>query len=268
VIDERSEELATAYVLGALEPEETRALEQQLAGDAELRSLIASLRDTAGLLAGTAPALQPSAALRTRLLMEFNEQNPATPARRPLAGMRLHARLPWALAAGLAALCLLFGWQIAALRAQLQSRQQRIDELSQLADTLQAESADLHRTVATLEQSNRLADMRIAVLGAQLRADPRAVAVSVWDNESQNGVLVVHHLKPPPKGKDYQLWIIDPRYPTPVNAGVLPVDDAGDGRVDFKARRPIQQADKFAVTEEVKGGAEAPTLSAMVLAGA
>ncbi len=46
------------------------------------------------------------------------------------------------------------------------------------------------------------------------------------------------------------------------------VDAAGDGRVDFKARRPIENANQFAVTEEVKGGAPVPTLKAMVLAGA
>jgi len=80
--------------------------------------------------------------------------------------------------------------------------------------------------------------------------------------------VVVHHLKPAPKGKDYQLWIIDPRYPSPVDAGILQVDDSGDGRVNFKARRPIQNANQFAVTEEIKGGAAVPTLKAMVLAGA
>jgi len=46
------------------------------------------------------------------------------------------------------------------------------------------------------------------------------------------------------------------------------VDDAGNGRAEFKARRPIQSAAQFAVTEEVKGGAPVPTLKAMVLAGA
>jgi len=264
VIDERTEELAAAYVLGALEPGEALGLERQLAGDAELRALVASLRGITEALAGSSPALQPLAGLRARLLMDFSEQRPAAPARRSW-GL---PHLPWALAAGLAALCLLFGWQIAGMRAQLQARQARIDTLAQMSDALRAERADLRQTVETLQQTNRLANMRIAVLSAQLRADPKAVAVSVWDNERQTGVVVVHHLKPPPKGKDYQLWIIDPRYPTPVDAGILRVDDAGDGRADFRARRPIQNANQFAVTEEAKGGAAVPTLSAMVLAGA
>jgi anti-sigma-K factor RskA len=163
---------------------------------------------------------------------------------------------------------MIFAWQANGLRVQLDAQQHRADELNELANTLRSERADLRQTVLTLRQSNRLANMRIAVLNAQLKTDPQAVAVSVWDNEHQTGVMVVHHLKPPPKDKDYQLWIIDPRYPSPVDAGVMPVDEAGNGRVEFKARRPIHSANQFAVTEEVKGGAAVPTLKAMVLAGA
>ena len=265
MIDERTEELAAAYVLGALEPDEIRVIERQLEGDAELRELVRSLRSVGTLVAGTAPAEQPPAALRARLLVAYNEDTPSP------ATARRGARpqwLPWALAAGLAALCVLFGWQLHGMRSELQARQGRIDVLNHVAEQLRNDSENLRQTVRTLQQSNRLANIRIAVLNAQLSADPKALAVSVWDNERQSGVVVVHHLKPPPKGKDYQLWIIDPRYPTPVSAGILPVDDAGDGRVDFKARQPIQSANQFAVTEEVKGGAEVPTLKAMVLAGA
>ena len=265
MIDERSEELASAYVLGALEPEAARLFERQLDEDSELRQLVSELRAVTELVAGDSPALEPPPALRTRLLLEFTERTP-TPRRAPQRSYT--TRLPWALAAGFAGLCLLFGFQSHGLREQLDVRQHRIEELSRIADTLRAERADLRQTVLSLQQSNRLANMRIAVLSAQLKADPKAVAVSVWDNEHQSGVVVVHHLKPPPPDKDYQLWIIDPRYPTPVDAGVLKVDSAGDGREDFKARRPIENAHQFAVTEEVKGGAPVPTLKAMVLAGA
>jgi len=262
VIDERTEELAAAYVLGALEAEESRQFERELAGDAELRSLVASLRGVSAAIAGTAAGLRPSANLRARILLDL--EGPALQRARPVT----MAWLPWALAAGFAALCLLFGWQAHGLRTRLDAQQRRVDELNQLANNLRLESGDLRQSVLTLQQSNRLANMRIALLSAQLHADPKAVAVSVWDNERQSGVMVVHHLKPPPKDKDYQLWVIDPHYPTPVDAGILQVDESGNGRVDFEARRPIQSANQFAVTEEVKGGAPVPTLKAMVLAGA
>jgi anti-sigma-K factor RskA len=267
VIDERTEELAAAYVLGALDPEEIKQVERQLQSDAELQQLVAELRGVTELVGGTSPAVEPSVGLRARLQVELEEGDSSR--RAPVSARRSYpAGIPWALAAGFAALCLLFGWQSHSLRVQLDARAHRIDELDQLVGSLRAEGADLRQSVLMLQQSNRLANMRIAVLSAQLRTDPHAVAVSVWDNDRQSGVVVVHHLKPPPKDKDYQLWIIDPHYPSPVNAGVLSVDEAGDGRVDFTANRPIQTANQFAVTEEVKGGAPVPTLTAMVLAGA
>jgi anti-sigma-K factor RskA len=279
VIDERTEELATAYVLGALEAGDLALFEAQLREDAELRGLVAELRGVSALLAGTAPSLQPPAALRARLLADLSHRQasleptalapPAPAAARPARAPRSTAAwLPWAMAAGFAALCAFFGWQANGLRLQLDAQQRRVQELSTLADTLRAERGDLRQAVLKLQQSNRLANMRIAVLNSQLKTDPQALAVSVWDNERQDGIVVVHHLKPPPKDKDYQLWIIDPRYPSPVDAGVMHVDDAGDGRAEFKARQPIQNASQFAVTEEIKGGAAAPTLKAMVLAGA
>jgi anti-sigma-K factor RskA len=101
-----------------------------------------------------------------------------------------------------------------------------------------------------------------------LQGAPKAVAVSVWDNERQNGVFIVRNLKPAPTNKDYQLWIIDPKYPSPVDAGVFQVDDKGNVREEFRAKLPIAQANQFAVTIEKKGGAEVPDTKAMVLAGA
>ena len=59
--DERTEELASARVLGALSAEEAQMLDQQAQDDAELRALVAELRGVTSLLAGTSTALQPSA---------------------------------------------------------------------------------------------------------------------------------------------------------------------------------------------------------------
>ena len=267
MIDERTEELAAAYALGALEADQIAGFEAQLRNDPELRALVAGLRAVSTAVAASAPPLTPSGpsgALRARVIADMGGRGlPPVRQRRGWQGS-----LPWALAAAMAGVCMIFGIQMHSLGSQLEARQQRIDELDHMAEALRTERADLQQAVATLQQSNRVANMRIAVLKSQLSAEPAAVAVSVWDNERQSGVVVVHHLKPAPKGKDYQLWIIDPRYPSPVDAGILQVDDSGDGRVNFKARRPIQNANQFAVTEEVKGGVEVPTLKAMVLVGA
>jgi anti-sigma-K factor RskA len=57
------------------------------------------------------------------------------------------------------------------------------------------------------------------------------------------------------EGKDYQLWLVDPQYPIPVDGGVFTVNPAtGEAHVAFKAGKPVKSVTKFAVSLERKGG--------------
>jgi anti-sigma-K factor RskA len=289
VIDEGMQEQAAAYALGALDAEEAHAFEVSLRVDPELRALVRELRSVTEALAGTAPALEPSAAVKERLLLEIDPQQPpvvakvalerpgiapALPAAAPPGGATVvpirrpgKQWIPWSVAAALALLSGAFLWQSSDLRSQLAAAAERINELTTSAELARSESADLRLAVAKLRASNRLASFRIALLDSLLAASPKTIAVSVWDNDRQDGVFIVRNLKPLPSDKDYQLWIIDPKYPSPVDAGVFQVDDKGNVRQDFKAKLPIQAANQFAVTIEQKGGAAVPNTKAMVLAG-
>ncbi|HEX2791144.1 MAG TPA: anti-sigma factor [Steroidobacteraceae bacterium] len=273
MIDESMQEQAAAYALGALDENETKAFEVSLRVDPELRALVRELRSVTEALAGTAPALEPPAAVKARLLLEIDDRRPAGASRVqnvPIgapAGSPGRAWIPWAVAAAMALVSLAFFWQSASLRSQLTAQAGRINELAASAELARAESADLRQTVAKLRESNRLASFRIALLDSLLAAAPRTIAVSVWDNERQDGVFIVRNLKPLPSDKDYQLWIIDPKYPSPVDAGVFQVDAKGNVKQDFRAKLPIQTANQFAVTIEQKGGAAVPNTKAMVLAG-
>jgi len=74
VIDETMQEQAAAYALGALDEEQTGAFELSLRADQELRALVRELRSVTEALAGTAPALEPPAAAKLRLLAEIDQQ--------------------------------------------------------------------------------------------------------------------------------------------------------------------------------------------------
>jgi anti-sigma-K factor RskA len=286
VIDEGLQEQAAAYAIGALDDNETKAFEISLRVDPELRALVRELRSVTEALAGTAPALEPPAAVKARLLLEIEPRQPAasksTPERPisapasapvsapigvPVSRPAANPWIPWAIAAALALVSLAFLWQSAGLRSQLAAQANRINELTASAELARSETTDLRQAVAKLRESNRLASFRIALLDSLLAASPKTIAVSVWDNERQDGVFIVRNLKPLPSDKDYQLWIIDPKYPSPVDAGVFQVDAKGNVRRDFRAKLPIQAANQFAVTIEQKGGAAVPNTKAMVLAG-
>jgi len=265
MIPERLEENAALYVLSALSADEARAFESEMDRLAELRKLVAELRDAADALAGDVAARTPPAELKARILAQIDREQKVVKLPGRSSGPVMW--LPWALAACLAVICGMLNHQTSALRDQLSAQANRVSELNQLADALRAQTNELTRTVAALQETNRIAGLRIAMLNSLLADSPKAVGVSLWDNERQDGVFVVQNLKPPPADKDYQLWIIDPKYKTPVDAGVFHVDSKGNVRVEFKARQPIAIASQFAVTEERKGGSPTPTVSSTVLAG-
>lgn len=250
--DERHEELASLHALGLLDPRERQAFERELASDAHLRRLADELAETAAALALTAPPAAPSAGLKRRVLASIDalapRSAPGSAARAPtvtaireapVRAAAVHAFpvvrwLPWGIAAIFAICCGLLGQAYIAQREALLAREV---ELAELRD----------RDV--------LAQMKIARLASLIEGSPQAVAVAVWDPQSQSGVLNVERLPPIPADRDYQLWVIDPQYPIPVDGGVFHVGEGTESlRFRFTADKPIADIAKFAVSLERKGG--------------
>jgi anti-sigma-K factor RskA len=263
MIDERMEELASLHVLGALSDEEAREFKKAMEASPELQEFVARLSVAMGALAGAVPLVEPSRHLRAKVLAQVaSPQNTIalteTKPRQPLW-------LPWALAACLAILCAVLFSQDSQLRKTVAGQTQQVSTLNQLAQSLQLATNDLQRAVLALQETNRLANLRIAMLNSLAANAPKTVAVTLWDSQQQNGIFVAQNLKPLPTERDYELWVIDENQ-QPVAAGVFHVDAEGHIRMEFKPSRLIKTAGKFAVTEEIKGGVSAPTLKNMVLA--
>lgn len=169
------------------------------------------------------------------------------------------AKVPWVLAVALAIACAIVSHKHSLL-------QRRAHELERLVSSLERQTNDLHGAFLSLQATDRLAGLRIAMLGS-LEPGAKAQAVCIWDNEKQTGVFVAHHLRRLPADSDYQLWILDSKYKAPVNAGIFQPDAEGKLRMPFKADKPIGRPDTFVVTVEKKGGAAAPSLKDLVLIG-
>jgi anti-sigma-K factor RskA len=263
MIDERMEEQASLYVLGALDGDELRAFESTLARDAELRQLVAALRAASDAVAGSAPLVSPPAGLKQKILAEIDRREKIVPLPAPQAKRTSGVSwFPWAMAAGFMIICGLLATQKNASEARSQAEKAA---LQVTIAKLETATNDLHQTVAELMKQNELMSVRVAVLES-LVPESKAVAVTLWDEEKQSGVLVAQKLPALPSDKDYQLWVIDPNEKAPIDAGVFQVDANGTMHAKFTAKSAVKTAKTFAVTVEDKGGVPSPK-GRMVLAG-
>ena len=119
---------------------------------------------------------------------------------------------------------------------------------------LAADRSGLRQRVTALEQRDFLAQIQIASLSSQVKNAPDANAVVVWNEKKQRGVLKVTQLPRNASNRDYQLWLVDPRYKNPVDGGVFHVSNDGSLNVPFHPTSPVRGAKGFAISLERKGG--------------
>ena len=267
MIAERHEELAALYAFDLLEGDELVAFKKELAREPELRRLVESLRNAAADLACAAPTVPaPSPDLRARIL---NSAVPVARAERYAPPFALPSWLGWAAAACFFFTTVFFAGKSFNVRGQLQSvlEDERVARLEAgtLKNLLEAErilsrgqldrlvSAD--RLITELRKQADVARLKITSLASLAGNSPQARAIAVWNPDRQEGVLVVSQLPALAPDKDYQLWVIDPQYPIPVDGGVFTVDEkTGEARLNFKPGKTVAVAQTFAVSLERKGG--------------
>ena len=263
---EEREELASLYVLGALEGDELAAFERELTAHPELAVLVTELERASTILATSVPQHKAPEVVRQSVFQHIRREIPATePPRRPAFSF---GWIPWAIAAGLAVACALF-WNdrsrltaaVASLQHENESLQGRIanldaerTRLESRVSALERERQDLQIRVASLEERDPLREIQPVMLTAQPGAPSAGEVVALWDPQRRCGALHAK-LPEPASDKDYQLWIITPESKQPVDAGIVP---AGTDYLTFEAARPVNQVAALAISIEPKGGSPAP----------
>jgi anti-sigma-K factor RskA len=235
-MDEAKEEMAVRYVLGGLPRSEEQQFRATLEQDRELREFTREIQEAFASLALAAPPVAPPMDLPARIVRE----NPHG-TRRKVTYLQF---IPWALAACLAVICAV----LAASRIQAERN---------LAD-LRVEDARLQKELVDLRRQDLLSQVKIAMLQARMDAYARTRAVVVWDAAKKVGLVQFDDLPAPQPGKNYQLWVIDPKSPQPVSAGVVPPSESGLVRANFTPARPVEAASAFAVSIEKLGGSQTP----------
>jgi anti-sigma-K factor RskA len=265
MITDRQEELAALHAFGLLEGPERTAFEAELAGNPELRSLCDSLAGTAAAVALASPQVAPPAALRQRILETCSEPGryaDGRPAGAKVVAFPLLRFAPWAVAAGLAVAAIWTASQNVALRHEnltLRSERQLAEVAYQMVQNRLTERSLLAEKMITdlgnqLRQSEDLTRLKVTALASLAGNTKEAQAIAVWNPEQQTGLLTIEKLPAIADTQDYQIWIVDPAYPNPVNGGVFQVGADGKVALGFKPDQPVTQAAAFAISLEKKGG--------------
>jgi len=246
-------DLAAAYALGALSPEESRRFEDYLAGSAEARREVAEYREAAALLALDQGDLSPDAALRRRVLDRVAQEKTrsiADPAERIVTRPRTSPAVWAALAASLLA--------VAGLAAALFSAR---GELTALRQRYDAAAERLAASEATLEA---IFEPGVRMFQLTATGDPDPGIQLFWNTRQHRAVVHGYRLRPLPEGRAYQLWFIKDGAPVPS----VTFRPTADGRVklDRVAVPEDGTVSAAAVTVEPEAGSAQPT-SAILLVG-
>jgi anti-sigma-K factor RskA len=249
MIDEPKQDLLVQYLLNEVDSSTAEQIRAELEADAELRDFLRETEDAFASIAHAAPPMAPPVGLAERILQL--ERNVSSISSTPPRSKIIWLVLPWAVAACLAIACVVLGLE----RTRLEKKNIQV---GQELLALQQKVAGVEDALATLQKKNLLAELTIATLKAQVASYETASAVVVWDKDQKNGVLQLDKLPPPAPGKDYQLWVIDPKIEQPVSAGILAVPNNGLIRASFHPASPIESAAAFAISVEKAGGASKP----------
>jgi anti-sigma-K factor RskA len=197
-----AQDLAAAYALGALSPDEARRFEAYLAGSPEAQREVAEYREVAALLALAGPEPVPASDLRDRVLARG--RNPSS---RPAAVPR-RGQFPWmALAAGIvAAVALGFGY------VQFRAAQDLRQDLEGAGGRLARTSDLLRDREATL---NAILEPGVHLFQLTASGDPDPLIQLFWDQRRHRAILHGFQLDSVPPGRSYQLWFIKDGAPVP-----------------------------------------------------
>jgi anti-sigma-K factor RskA len=263
--------LAALYALGALGKAERSRFEAHLEDCLDCVREVKSLLPVTHHLPQTAVPLDPSLALRERVLREVAGWTPApsepaaplappAPPSQPAAPRKSGlGAMFWLAATLLVAGAGAGGWYAAELHRQIADLEGAVESASLRADILQLEA-----TVADLEATRRDEVIAIATdptvqsltLAGQPLA-PRATGRALW-TESARLAFVATGLPALPEGDTYQLWFVMPGA-NALGASLLAPETDGAASVTLDIPEAVTMPAVMAVTIEPAGGVPVPT---------
>jgi anti-sigma-K factor RskA len=237
-------DLAAAYALGALSPEETREFEAYLASSPEAQREVAEYRDVAALLALAGPDAAPSEGLRERVLEQVGAQKTRSlpPRTNPIVWVALAASL--IATVGLGSALLSTRGELAQMQGRLESTSLRLDSASVLV-------SEQKKTL------DHVLGPGVEMFQLTASGDPEPGIQLFWDRLRNSAILSAYRLRQLDPGKAYQLWFIKDGKPVP--SVTFKPGQAGGAMVQ-PIEVPSGDISAAAVTIEPETGSQQPTM--------
>jgi anti-sigma-K factor RskA len=225
-----------AQALSALDAAEARVLNEHLEGCAECRRDLAEWQAVAASLALSADPMEPSPEVRRKLVTQIqSEKSVANVVPLPTTQRNLWNSLG---SLGQIAAVLLFAALIIAVIV-LWQQNRRLRQENELVQFVSSPYTRVKTMNGTAEA-------------------PSATARIIMDGQG-HALVITNRLPQPPRGKEYQLWIINPKK-APMPGKTFSTDNAGKGVVvQDRVGEVEQEYGVFAITLEPAGGVSSPT---------
>ena len=265
-----------AYVLGALSDEEAAQVREDIARYPELANEVASIEEAIFEFAKT-NSVTPPDHLQDTIWNSINNSANNKHLKEPLPvndGIKtipLHtkqvrlAQNTWKYAAVWVALggSVVLNFMI---WSQKNAQTNEVATINSRLDSLQASNKKLAAVVDDYTRGkNMMADtsMQTIVMHTVLKGHPMA-ATLYWSKDNAVAYVMMDALPTPPKGMQYQLWVIQDG--KPVSMGVLPNNMASTPGIQ-KVDTPVSAAQAFAISLEKEGGSATPTAQNIYVLG-
>ena len=260
-MDPRIEELLPFYALEALTDEERELVESYLAEHPEVREEINDLHSAASSLPYGIKPVEPPSHVKESLMARVNADAQARIHSTSRAPVQPSRRIGWfqnlfqALSLGAAVVAIVWAIVLSVQVSRLQS------EISGLHETLVKQSDSIEQILDNLPKAPPSNVITVSVKGTNV--EPSAHGQLIADPKEQSAVLIVAGLPKLQPNQTYQVWLI--AGDKPVSAGLLTVDENGQGVVIITSDESINSFKSLGISVEPEGGSPQPTGDIVVL---
>lgn len=272
-----------AFVLGALTPQEEAQVLADIARYPELAKEVAAIEE-ALLNYAASEAMVPHVHLKDKIWDSIqssvkkeannNVELPPVVNNAGIGSNNINKTMPlsplvrdtqwryaaiWVALAGSVALNGIFWLQNSKQKQQFTAQAVQLDKIVE-------EQKSLAQVVDNYKKNKEMMSdtgMQTIVMHTIVKGHPMA-ATLYWHKEKSEAYVMIDGLPKPPKGMQYQLWVIQAG--KPVDMGMMPVDMAGTANIQ-KVVKQVASGEAFAISLEKAGGSPTPTAENIYVLG-